>query len=396
MKILTRVTLAVVLSGASVPGVFAQGMPSTPTPSATPSTAPSTGNDPWSFGVGLNGSYEGNALFTGPEENEEFANQVFATIGRGWALRRGNANVFGNVQQSFFQKSVSLNDFRYTVGGSVNHPITRRLNWNATTMLQSGLARDSQLLTDAGLVLPSVTARTGTTTSTLDYALTKRSSLNWTLSQAGVGFGGGTPFTGGWSVGSVLGWNHLVGRSQAVGVTTDYRRTWDAFPETIYGVNGTWSLFTPGGWSLTAFGGVRPYTVASLPGYQVTSSYGASFGRPLRPGQAIGVSYSKGVERTFGVDRSNHVLHNLGGNYVFTLPKGIGASVGAGYSRGNSPLTPDIFIIGQTAQASLGFPISRKFNVGFSSFFFTRQEEPAGRVRSYRSLVSLGYNTSWR
>jgi hypothetical protein len=300
------------------------------------------------------------------------------------------------VQQSFFQRSVSLNDFHYTVGGSINHPITRRLNWNATTNMQSGLARDSQLLTDAGLVLPSVTARTGTSTSTFDYAMSRRSTLSWTMTQAGAGFGGGAPFTGGWAVGSVLGWSHLVGKSQTLGVTSDYRRTWDAFPETIYGFMGTWSMFAPGGWMATAFGGVRPYTVRNLPNMQLTSTYGASFAKPLRPGQAIGVSYSKGVERTFGVDRSNHVLHNAGGNYNFTLPKGIGVSFGGGYSRGNNPLTPNITTIGETAQASIGFPISRKFNVGFSSSWYSRQEGPTPAVTSYRSLVSLAYNTSWR
>src|SRR4030095_14902540 len=95
MKMLTRVTLALAFACAPLSGaLLAQTITSaTPAvPSSTPSAALSPGDHPWSFGAGLNGSYEGNALFTGPEGDEEFANQVFASLARGWALRRGRVS----------------------------------------------------------------------------------------------------------------------------------------------------------------------------------------------------------------------------------------------------------------------------------------------------------------
>src|SRR4051794_40491951 len=83
MKLLSRLICAAAVAGASV----------------TTASAQNTVTDPWSFGLGVNGSYEGNALFTGPDGNEEFAHMLQATLGRGWAFRRGGASLAGNVSQ---------------------------------------------------------------------------------------------------------------------------------------------------------------------------------------------------------------------------------------------------------------------------------------------------------
>src|SRR5687768_3221697 len=219
MKARAWAILAVALL-VSVRAVNAQ----TPTPAqgaaqATPQT------EAWTFNVGVNGSYEGNALFLGPEGEQEFANYLTAGLTRGWTHRRGTAALFGSASQHFYGKSTSLNDFRYDGGARATHEVTRRLSWNGAASISSGLARDAAVLTDAGLVLPSVTARTSSSSTGLAYALSRRSQLTWTGSHSAVDFASST-FSGGWSAGSVLSWTRQITDSQSVGVTQDYRRTY--------------------------------------------------------------------------------------------------------------------------------------------------------------------------
>jgi hypothetical protein len=382
MKLLARVMLSVWFSCAFASLAGAQPAP-----------------PKWSLGMGVNGSYEGNALFTGPEDNEEFAHQVFATIGRSWTEKRGGAQLMANVNQVFFHETASLNNFMYTVGGTGSYAITRRLTWSGGSTVTSGLARDSKVLTEeAGLVLPSVIARTGSSTSSLGYALTRRSSMNWTLSQIGVGFSGGaTPFSGGSTIGSNFGYSHLVGKSQSFGISQDYRRTFNnGSSDTMLGFFGTWSYAAGGGWTAAASAGVSPYLLATAASYQLTSTFGGNFTKLVRPGQTVGVSYNKGIEQTFGTDRTSHLVQTIYGNYGLTVLRKAGLSFGGSYSRGYSPLTPDLIAIGETAQASIAFPLTTSLNIAFGSSVFSRVEGPSPRVTSTRTFLSLGYNTSWR
>ena len=88
-----------------------------PVTTTTPSVAV---DEPWMLFLGVNGSYEGNALFTGPTEgNSEFANQVVAVLSRAWKMRRGGASLGASANQIFYGETASLNDFRYSVNGAL-------------------------------------------------------------------------------------------------------------------------------------------------------------------------------------------------------------------------------------------------------------------------------------
>src|SRR5262245_54107513 len=113
MKLFSRVFLCAVALCASVRSASAQAAAA----------------EPWSFAVGVGGSYEGNALFVGPEGDEDFSHSVTTALGRSFALKRGAVQLSANASQFFYRKTASLSNLRYGFGGSVSHALTRRLNW---------------------------------------------------------------------------------------------------------------------------------------------------------------------------------------------------------------------------------------------------------------------------
>jgi hypothetical protein len=361
--------------------------------SAVHAQTSSTG-DPWTFSVGLNGSYEGNALFVGPDEEEEFSHSLAANLGRNWVLRRGSAQLGASASQYFYRETTSLNDFRYNVGGSFSHAITRRLTWALGSNVSSGLARDAEVLIDSGVVLPSVETRTSSSSSNLSYALSRRSQLAWSVSQSGVGFSSGL-FQGGSTLGSSLSWSHGVGRSQSLGVSYDYSRAFmDDLDNTVQGVSGTWSGIV-GTWTAHASAGVRPYTIPEESGYRFSFGMNAGLTKPLRPGETIGVNYDRSVTSTFGLDAGNNLVQSVSGNYSRALTRSIGASVSGSYSLSNDPVT-ELESSGQTAAASLSYRVTQRLGVSVSGSFYSYEIPASERVSSYNMTTGLTYGFSWR
>jgi hypothetical protein len=352
--------------------------------------------EPWSFGLAVNGSYEGNALFAASEGEEEFSHSVSANLARGWTLRRGSASLTGSASQFFYRKTTSLNDFRYNAAGSLSHALTRRLMWSGSGAVSSGLARDAELLTDAGLVLPSVSTRSSSSSSMFSYALTRRSQLSWSLSQAGVGFSSGL-FRGGTSLTSVLSYGRQVGRSQTIGITQDYARSFSGDESTtIQGVSGTWSGTMTGDWTAHASVGVRPYSVPDEDGNRFTTGISAGVSKPVRPGQTMGVNYDRTVTQTFGVDTGNHLVQSVSGNYSIALTRTLSTSFAGTYSKSHNPLSPDQGLEGQTASASLAYRVTPSLALSISSAMYSRALSGSDRATSYNTGVSLSYGTSWR
>jgi hypothetical protein len=351
--------------------------------------------DVWSFNVGLNGSYEGNALFVGPEENEEFSHAVQANLSRNFTLRRGSANLVLSGNQYFYRESTSLNDFRYNVGGGLSHALTRRLQWAGNTNLSSGLARDSEVLTEAGLVLPSVSTRTSSSSSMFSYALSRRSQISWTVSQAGVGFSSGL-FQGGSTLSSMVSWSRQVGRSQTLGISQDYGRTFtDAASTSVHGVFGTWSG-TVGTWTAHANVGVRPFSVPEEDGLRFTLGMSAGLTKPVRPGQSMGITYDRTISPTFGIDTGNHLLQAVTGNYTIALTRNVSTAFGGSYSRGSNPVTPDRRVEGQTGTASLTYRMTQQLGLMFATSLYSRKVPDAERATSYNMMTSLTYGFTWR
>ena len=357
--------------------------------------AQATGNsDAWSFGVNFAESYEGNPSFVGASQQDEWANQIGGFLGRSWTLRRGSAQLSAAGSRSFYQETTALNDFRYNFGGSLSYALTHRLSWGGNIAVNSGLARDSKVLIDAGLVLPSVDTRTINSSSTFSYQLSPRSQISWSIAQLGVGFSS-LLFSGGTELTSSLRWTRQVTRSQTIGVTQDYSRSFsDAGSSTIHGLVGTWAAPFGRGWSGTVGGGVRPYTVPGE-GYRFAPATTASLSKNVRPGQTLGISYDRSVTQTFGIGRTNNLLQSVSAGYGFTLARNLTTTFGSSYSVGTDPLDENLQLTGTTAQASISYLIKSIMTVGLGSNIYRRTYTGAEPSTSYRVAVSLSYGKSW-
>ena len=318
---------------------------------------PPVRDEPWSFAAGVTGAYQGNALFIGPSDNKQFSNSLYASIGRAWRLRRGDAQVGATATQAFYQDTASLNDFRYSVVAGLGHQITRRLTWSGNFSLSSGLARDSQLLTDAGVVLPSTTtAQSSTGSSTFNYALTRESNITWSLTTSGRRL-----FRRG------LQWRNAADDDWRIYETgwpqSEYWCFWRLLTLVRRGSNVgcLWRLWQPGlysttkGWVVTASGGLRPYSVPTENSLRLTSAFNGGVTKTLRRNQTIGVMYSKSVEQTFGVNRANNLVQSVMANYGITLLRNLTASFAGTLAESQDPVDPDLSIVGQVAQGSLAY-----------------------------------------
>jgi hypothetical protein len=352
-------------------------------------------NRPWNFSLGISGSYEGNALFSGfQDETEEFAHTVQAGLSRSWTLRRGSAALSGTANKPFYRESTGLNDLAYSFAGSLSHALTKRLTWSGSSTFSSGLARDSEVLTDAGLLLPSVTTKSTSSTSSFAYLLTRRSQLTWSVSQVGVNFASAL-FAGGSSVTSNLSWSRQVGRAQSLGVTQDYSRTFtEGSRSSIFGFLGTWTIAGRRGWTAAASAGVRPYTVPTESGYRMSSTFTGTVSKMVRLGQTLSVSYSKSIEQTFGFDAGNHLVQTLSSNYTLGLGRKVSASFAGSYSRGKEPLTDALFT-GDMAQASLAYRILENLNFSAGTSVYGRENPGLARISSFTTYMTLTYGASW-
>jgi hypothetical protein len=364
-------------------------------PTAAPNAIPEAKNEPWAFSLGATGSYQGNALFTGPGENKEFSHYLNASIGRSWELPRGGATLNANANQPFYQESTSLNDFTYGASGSLSYSLTRRLRWFGSSSISSGFARDSQVLNDSGLFLPSVTARSSSANSTFAYAMSRSTNLSWNVFESGVGFASAL-FVGGTTVGTSASLTRQLNKSQTIGVSQEYGRTFTNGDSTAnLATMGTWSAAAPHGWTLFASGGLRPYTLPDEGGYRFTYGLSGGFTKPVRPGQVLGVSYDRGINPSFSRDGSNNIVQTLSGHYSMSLVRNLSSSFGGSYSRGTSPLLADLKTIGEALNASLTYKMMTNLNIGFGAYWYGRTDQPSERVTSYGTYLSASYSTTW-
>jgi hypothetical protein len=360
-------------------------------------TTPEVRDEPWSFSLGVNGSYEGNALFLGPSDDNELSHTVNASIGRSWRLRRGDAQLGATAIQPFYQDSTDLNDFRYSVIGGFGQAITRRLNWSGSFSVSSGLARDSQVLTDAGAVLPSTaSARTSTGSSVFSYALSPKAHVTWMVASSGVGFSS-VAFNGGNIVNSAATYTRQVGNAQSLGATAEYVHTFsEDLSSNVYGLLGVWTLSAGRGWTISASAGVRPYDVPSEEGLRSSLALNAGVTKPLRRTQAIGVTYGKSVEQAFGLHESNNLVQTLTANYSMMLHPKVSASISGTLTQAKDPLNTDSSSIGQVAAGSIGYRILHNLGMSFGSSFYRRKIGSTEGSTSSTTYVSLTYNTTFR
>jgi hypothetical protein len=198
-------------------------------------------------------------------------------------------------------------------------------------------------------------------------------------------------------VASILNWSRQVFRAQSLGVTQEYSRTFSGDTSSnIYGLLGTWTASPGAGWTAFASAGIRPFTIPGETGLRMSTGISAGLNKPVRPGQSFGISYNKAIEQSFGLDRTNHLVQTVSGNYELVLRRNLSSSFGGSYSRGTSPTTPDLVIIGDTLRASLAYQMTTNLSVSVGFSVYGRTDPPAEGVTSSRTYVSLTYGTTWR
>jgi len=298
------------------------------------------------------------------------------------------------VAQPFYRTESALNSLRYNFAGGITYALTRRLSFDANSSLSSSLAQDASVITDTGVILPSVTARTGSTSTALSYSLSPKTKLSWTLSHTGAGFES-TVFRGGSSVSSGVSVTRQLNRGQSFGVSGSYTLNFqDAGSANIQTYLATWQGSIGRRWTVFASGGVRPYTIPEEEGYRFSPAATVGVRRQIRQGQTIGASYDYTIEQAFGLDQT-HLVHTVAGNYEFSWARRYNASFGASYSNGIYPLLPDVKLIGELADASFAYKILNDLSLAINVSAYSRAVRPDPAVSAYRAGVSLIYQRSW-
>jgi hypothetical protein len=348
----------------------------------------------WSLSTAIGGSYDSNPSFSVGGE-PDFATRASVSFGRVWAMRRGGARLGGEVNRPFYNDPTSPSTTAYGLGASLSYAITRRLNWTLGSSAASSLAQDAELITDAGVVLPNVVATTGTASTTLSYALTPRSSLNWSYGQNGVGFES-TIFKGGQGLGTALGLTRQLTRTQSIGLTANYSRTFTTEGTTqVQSYTATWQTQFGKGWTFHATGGIRPYTIPGVEGWAVSPAVSTGISRGVGENQTVSLSYDRTIEQAFGLDRT-HLVQAVAGSYVVTLGRKLSIEASGSYAYGTYPLLPDLKLIGQLGSASATYRFIENLGVFVSGTVYRREYRPEPPAATFRIGAGLTYGLTWR
>ena len=349
---------------------------------------------PWSFSTSLAGSYNSNPMFTDGEAEADTATRAGVAVGRNWTMRRGDARLSVNFSRPFYHESTQLSELAYNVGGGVNYSLTKRLDWTFGSNVTSSLAQDAKIITDAGVLLPSVQATTGTVSTGLSYALNPRDTLSWSFSQQGVGFES-TLFRGGQSIGTTVNLMRQVTRDNSLGVESTYSRSFTGEGTTqVQSYTGVWRSSIGESWTFFAKGGIRPYTIPGQAGWAVSPAVSAGISRIVREGQSVNVTYDRTIEQAFGLDRT-HLVQTGAVTYSFAFNRRISGDFGGSYAYGTYPLLPDLKLIGELANAALSYRLISNIGMSLSGSYYRRTFRPDPPVSSWTVSFGVVYGNNW-
>jgi hypothetical protein len=354
--------------------------------------------DPWSLSLGLGEIYDSNLNFspeTGVVSSGEFGTQLSGGGGRRWVRPRGSVSVTGNVAESRYSHTASLNAFTYGLGADASYDVTRRLKWTGNDTLSSAYAQDTALLTRGGLILPKVIVRTNSATSAFSYAVSPKTQVHWGLSTQDIGFAS-PQFAGAYNIGTTLNVSRRLGTSQTVGVGYDYQITnSNGVRGSVQALQGTWQRPIGQSMTLAVSGGVRPYTLPGFPGYRISPAVTASLTAPLGSIQSFVVSYDEGVETAIG-GIGTHETQGIFGTYTVRASGRLSVSVGGNYVRGIYPQIPGRRLNGRLATTDVACRLMNNLGVVFGGGYYHRHDTPGTPVSAYRASLSMAYRTSWR
>src|SRR5258705_9918857 len=169
----------------------------------------------WTLTLGAGEAYDSNTALAGSTETGSLSTNVLAGVGRNVPFRGGGLNFAANASQVFYRDNTPLNNLNYSLVGGFTLAVTRRLSWSASDSLISSYSRDSKILTDSGLFLPTVVTRTNARSTQLTYALTQRTQVHWGLSEQSVVFGS-PDLLGGAHLTSIIGLSRRMSPSQTL------------------------------------------------------------------------------------------------------------------------------------------------------------------------------------
>jgi hypothetical protein len=350
---------------------------------------------PWSLTLGAGEAYDSNAAFSGPRGGQDIAGNLQVALGRSWTSPRGDLMFKGNAGQSFYRQTTSLNQLTYGFIGAAHYAITRRLSWSVGDSLSSNYARDIKVLTDAGLLLPSVITRSNSASTQFTYAVTPKTSVHWGLAEQNLGFTS-LQFIGGENVTTSFGIERQMSRSQTLGFVQTYQRMFsNGEKASIQSLLATWQGRAGKELTVMATGGIRPYTLPGERGYRFSPSGSVGLSAYLSKGQTLGLTYERIIEQTFGLSNRTHLVNSVTANYGLSLSSHLAIELGGNYSRGSYPLLPNFRILGQVGNASIRYSATPKLGVIVTSSAFVSTIDPFRPVTDYRTMMSLTYGTTW-
>jgi hypothetical protein len=350
----------------------------------------------WSLTVGAGGSYDSNVPLSGPAPNGNISSNVAVGLGRNVTFRGGGLNFAANASQFFYRDYTPLNNLNYSLIGGASVALTRRLSWSVSDSLNSSYSRDSKILTDAGLFLPTVVTRSNAASTQLTYALTKRTQATWAVAEQNVVFSS-SELTGGTSLSTSSAIARQMSRSQTLGISYSFQRTFSSGTQgSIQALLGTWQSTAGKSLTLNASAGVQPHTQPGRKGYLFSPAFSAGLGTRLSKTRSFSLNYGRTLEQSLGLTEGVHLVQSVAANLTQTLGRHLSVAAGGSYSRGSDDLLPNIRTTGHVADVSLRYSATPKLSIVIDSSAYVYTVTPNPAVSSYRTTMSLAYGTTWR
>ena len=354
--------------------------------------------NPWSLTGGITESFDSAATSIGTQTQGDWATRYHAGVRRSSIMRRGNVDFSGDATQLTYNGVSGQDTFMYNANAGASYAFTRRLSVRASESWNNSYAEDSSVLRTAGLVLPRTLVTTSVASTDISYLLTSLSTIRAEVSHTRIAFKGA--LTSATSTMTRFSFARQVGRAQSVGVSLGNTFTSGTTGD-IQGLLVTWQASVGRSLTLTAAGGVRPYTLYGVSGYKFAP--GGSFGltAQVSEGQAVSVGYERALEQAYGVVESlggglTHAAHRFNGNYGVTLGRRLALDVSANYGLNTYPQIANFQIYGRTVMLGARYLVARNLTVATNYGLWVRGETGAPSESTYRTGISLAYGYSWR
>jgi hypothetical protein len=255
--------------------------------------------------------------------------------------------------------------------------------------MASSYSEDSTVLTTIGTVLPRVETRTNVASGALTYQLSPRTNIDASVSETTVTFPA-SEFSNGSSLSVRSSLARQITPTQSIGLSIGNTFSTGTTGD-IQGLLATWQMIRGRSLTLTATGGVRPYTLDGVTGHQYAP--GGSFGiaAAMSRNQTIAASYEHAVEQAYGFNRT-HLAHRFNANYIFAVGERLTLEGNGNYGLNTYPQIANYTLDGRTATAGVRYLLGRQFSLGAGYGLWVRKETGAPSTSTYRTTFSLTYS----